>query len=56
MKTYNVRYSVDGKGGFSVIVSAPNSGSARQVAMGEIQGQAGYVGRRITITAVSEIR
>ena len=56
MKTYNVRYSVDGKNGFSIIVSAPNSSSARHVALGEIQGQAGYVGRRISITGITEIR
>ena len=55
MKTYNVKYSVDGRSGFSIIVS-PSSSSARQIALGEIQGQAGYMGRRISITGIFEVR
>ena len=56
MKTYNVKYSVDGRSGFSIIVSAPSSSSARQIALGEIQGQAGCMGRRISITGIFEVR
>ena len=56
MKEYQVRYSVDGMGGYTIIVSAPNSYIARSVAMGEIEGQAGYMGKRIRINSVQEIR
>lgn len=56
MKTFEVRYTVDGRTGYSVIVSAPNSNSARQVAMGKIQGEAGFIGKKIRISSVHEIR
>lgn len=56
MKTYEVKYSVDGKSGYSTIVSAPNSSAARRIAMGEIQGNPGYMGKNIRISAAIEIR
>lgn len=56
MKTFEVKYSVDGKSGFSIMVSAPNSATAKKVAMGEIQGKPGYIGRKIRISAAIEIR
>lgn len=56
MKNYSVKFTVNGKAGFCIMVSAPNSNMAKQVAMGEIQGQAGYAGKRIVVTSISEIR
>ncbi|MCI8404740.1 MAG: hypothetical protein HFE49_07530 [Clostridia bacterium] len=56
MKTFEVKYSVDGKSGFSTIVSAPNSATARKVALGKVQGQAGYIGKKVRISAAIEIR
>lgn len=49
MKNYEVRFSVNGKSGGSIIVTAPNAEAARRVALGELQGQAGYIGKKITI-------
>ena len=56
MKEYKVNYKVDGKGSYATIVSAPNSSDARKVAMGKIQGQAGYKDKRISVTGHQEIR
>ena len=56
MKEYKVNYKVDGKGSYATIVSAPNSSDARKVAMGKIQGQAGYKNKRISVTGHQEIR
>ena len=56
MKNFEVKYSVDGKSGFSIIVSAPNSNTAKKVALGEIEGHAGYIGKKVRVSAVIEIR
>lgn len=56
MKTFIVNFSVNGKGRYSITVEANNPGTARDIARGEIQWQYGYVGARITITSVREIR
>jgi len=52
--TYSVRYSVDRKPGYEVTVEAKDSLSAKRIALAEIQGQAGYIGKRISITGVSK--
>lgn len=56
MKTYEVRFNVDGKPCGSVMVEANDSSQARRIAEGEIAGMPGYAGKRIRITATHEIR
>lgn len=56
MKEYEVKYNVDGKGGYATIVSAPSSGDARKVALGKLQGQAGYRDKKISVVGYKEIR
>lgn len=56
MKTFIVNFTVNGKGRHSITVEAPNSMAARDIARGEIEGQYGYAGMRITISSVREIR
>lgn len=51
MKTYYVEFKAGNDRG-SVYVEARNSSEARKVAMGQIMGQAGYIGKRINIIAV----
>lgn len=53
-KKYEVQYRVDGKSGFSTMVSAPNSSTARRIAQGEVQGKAGYANKKISISAAIE--
>lgn len=53
-KKYEVKYCVDGKSGYSTMVSAPNSSTARRVAQGKVQGQAGYADKKIRISAAIE--
>lgn len=50
MKTYEVTYMVDGRGRYSLYVQAKDSSAARRVALSQITGMPGYVGKRITIT------
>ncbi len=56
MKKFEVKYSVDGRYGYSIIVTAKDYNQARRIALGEIQGMAGYVGKRIHIINVLLIR
>ena len=56
MKQYEVRFRVDGRPGGSVIVEAKDSGQAKRIALGQIEGQPGYAGKRISIYSVMEIR
>lgn len=56
MKKFEVKFRVDGKSGGSVIVEAPNGMTARSVALAKIQGEYGYVGKKIMVTSVREIR
>lgn len=56
MKTFEVRFNVNGKSGGSQIVTARDSAQAKRVAMGELQGRPGYEGKRISITSVQEIK
>lgn len=56
MKTYEVIFKIDGKSGSSITINAPNSMVARRMAMGQLQGMAGYVGKRISISVVRELR
>ena len=56
MKTYEVRFSVNGKSGFSHIVSARDVMQARRIAKGELQGVLGYANKKIVITGVYEIK
>ena len=56
MKTFEIRFNVDGKSGGSIIIEAADSIQARRLALGQIQGQAGYYDKKITITAIKEIR
>ena len=56
MKTYEVRFSVDGKPCGSILVKAKDSGAARRIAMGELSGRAGYAGKKITITNIHEVK
>ena len=47
MKTYEVRFSVNGKSGFSHIVSARDVMQARRIAKGELQGALGYTNKKV---------
>ena len=55
MKTYEVRYTVDGKSGCSVVVQAKDVAMAKRVALGQIMGMPGYAGCRIVITGIAVI-
>lgn len=55
LSTYEVKFRVDGKTTSSIYVEAKDPGAANRVALGKIQGQAGYVGRRISILTVRKI-
>lgn len=55
MNTYEVRFTVNGKGGYSTTVQARDVMQARRIAMGEIQGQYGYLGAKICIRQVFKI-
>ena len=56
MKKFEVRFRVDGKDGGAIIVEAKDPGMARKVALGELQGRAGYAGKRISISGAREIK
>lgn len=56
MKTYEYRFNVDGKPGGSVIVEARDSMMAKRLAMAQIQGRAGFAGKRITLTGFKILR
>lgn len=56
MKTFEVRFNVNGKSAGSQIVTARDSAQAKRVAMGDLQGRPGYEGKRISITSVHEIK
>ena len=56
MKTYEVRFNIDGKPAGSIMVTAKDSIQARRMAEGEIGGMPGYAGRKIRITSTNEIR
>ena len=57
MKNYQVHFTVDGRSGYSVTVhDVRNSTEARRHANYEIEAQAGYVGKKIRIGNVTEIR
>lgn len=51
MKTYEILYRVQGvPGTCSVIVEAPDSATARRMALAQISSQAGYIGKKMYIT------
>ncbi len=54
MKHYEVRFNVNGRSCGSIMVQAPNSSTARRIALGELMGKAGYADKKITITGVFE--
>lgn len=56
MKKFEVKFRVDGKPWGSIVITAPNSMSARSVALAEINGQYGYADKKIMIMDVREIR
>lgn len=49
MKKYEVRFSVDGKPCGSIPVEASSTGEAHRLALGELQGRAGYGDKKIKI-------
>lgn len=51
MHTYYVKFNVDGRPGGEIVVEARDISAAKRVAMAELQGRAGYAGRRIVITS-----
>ena len=53
--TYSVKFSVDRKPGYEVTVEARDGLSAERMAMAEIQGRAGYAGKKIKITGKRKI-
>ena len=53
---YFVKFNLDGRPGGEISVDARDSSQARRMAMAELQGRAGYAGKRITITTVSKAR
>lgn len=56
MNKYFVKFNLDGRPGGEISVDARDSSQARRMAMAELQGRAGYAGKRITITTVSKAR
>lgn len=51
MKTYEVLYRIQGvPGTCSVIIEAPDQGTARRIALAQISSQAGYIGKKVYIT------
>ena len=56
MYTYFVKFNVDGRSGGEIVVEARDSSAARRMAMAELQGRAGYAGKRIYITSVIKAR
>lgn len=57
MKNYQVHFTVDGHGGYSITVyNVRNSMEARRQARYEIEAQAGYAGKRINVGSVTEIK
>lgn len=55
MNTYRVKFSVDGRAAGELYVEARDSFSAKRVALGELQGRAGYYGKRINVTSVLKV-
>lgn len=56
MKKFLVAFSVDGKGRYEKIVDAPNPLSAKNIVKGEVGGEPGYAGKRISILGCKELR
>ena len=56
MNTYFVKFNIDGRAGGEIVVEARDSSSAKRMAMAELQGRAGYVGKKIYISSVSKAR
>ena len=54
MKNFVTRFSVDGKSGYECSVKAPSPSSAMRIAKTEIEGKAGFVGRKIRIQSARE--
>ena len=56
MYTYEVRYKVEGDWHVkSIYVEAKDSSTAKNVALGEIGGMAGYANKTITILTVKKV-
>ena len=55
MNTYRIKFSIDGRPGGEIYVDARDSFSAKRVALGELQGRAGYYGKRISVTSVLKV-
>lgn len=56
MNKYLVRFSVDGRSGGEIIVEAPENGTAKRIALGDLQGRAGYENKKIRITGTHLMR
>lgn len=56
MNRYFVKFNLDGKPGGEIVVEARDSSAAKRMAMAELQGRAGYAGKKIYISSVSKAR
>ena len=56
MYKYFVKFNVDGKTCGEIVVEARDSSAAKRMAMAELQGRAGFAGKRIYISSVTKAR
>lgn len=53
---YYVKFNVDGKPGGEIVVEARDSSQAKRMAKAEIEGRAGYAGKKIYISGAQKVR
>ena len=50
------KFNVDGRPGGEIVVMARDTSAAKRMAMAELQGRAGYAGKKIYVTSVTKAR
>ena len=55
MKTFRAKFNVDGRPCGEIIVTARDSSMAKKMAQAELQGRAGFAGKKIVVTGVVKI-